>query len=168
MESVCVDAWNWVAWAHTLLEHGQTVGWETQIIKQDFFVVKYKNRFREQAVSLSSLSLFSRVIDSFIFGNKVLIKWILWIFFVQDAQVRSCAKKLIISELKNLRPVGVSNTGCNIVEKKITEHFSFYVEQHDYIHKNQFGFKASFSIGNLISDVKKCFFRTKNKFFALI
>ena len=77
-------------------------------------------------------------------------------------------KKPIITELKNLRPVGVSNTWCNIVEKAFTKQFSFHAEQHDYFHRNQYGFRACFSIGNLISDLKKCVFRTKKKFFALI
>ena len=52
--------------------------------------------------------------------------------FFRNHKFVAILKKSIVSELKHLRPVGVSNSWCNIVEKVFTKQFTHHAEENDF------------------------------------
>ena len=69
-------------------------------------------------------------------------------------------KKPIISSLKDLRPVTVSNCLANLVEKIMTKWLYRHAEENGWLHELQSGFRSGYSIGQLISRMRKTFARS--------
>ena len=72
-------------------------------------------------------------------------------------------KKHIISTLKDIRPVTVSNNMANLVEKIITKLLYHHSETNGWLHDLQHGFRSGHSIGQLLSKMRKTFSRSSLK-----
>ena len=77
-------------------------------------------------------------------------------------------KSKIIREFKNFRPVGVSCCLANITEKIMAKQMAFQIEMHSILRKRQYGFRPTFSIGSLISDLRSYVSNREKKYFAVI
>ena len=72
-------------------------------------------------------------------------------------------KKNIISTLKDIRPVTVSNNLANLVEKIITKLLYNHSETNGWLHDLQHGFRSGHSIGQLLSKMRKAYSRSTLK-----
>ena len=91
--------------------------------------------------------------------------------YIQEFRVQKMVpvpKKPVIKIYKEVRPVTVSSALANIVEKVLAKQFYGGSEARKWLHDNQFGFRSSYSIGLLISKMRKIIAKRTRKLFAVI
>ena len=71
-------------------------------------------------------------------------------------------------DYSKLRPVSVSNNSVNDIEQIHTLRYYKFCEDNHIFNDRQFGFRSSYSIGYLISELRKCIARQKKKYFSVL
>ena len=67
-------------------------------------------------------------------------------------------------DVKNWRPIQIANWACNLLEKVMCLQMTEFWERKGLLGKNQFGFRAHHSVGQLINALKREFFRRGSKY----
>ena len=104
--------------------------------------------------------LLSRCVDELIRTGR-------YIKMFRDQKSVPVPKKPVIEIMKHIRPVTVSSALANIFEKVLAKMFYAGCETKGWFDKDQYGFRSSYSIGYLISNMKKYIARRKCKFWAV-
>ena len=77
-------------------------------------------------------------------------------------------KKAVIEIFKHVRPVTVGTAIITAIEKVLAKQYYMEAEERRWFHQNQYGFRSHYSIGLLLSDMKKMIARRRNEVFTLI
>ena len=104
--------------------------------------------------------LLSRCVDELIRTGR-------YIKMFRDQKSVPVPKKPVIEIMKHIRPVTVSSALANIFEKVLAKMFYAGCETKGWFNKDQYGFRSSYSIGYLISNMKKYIARRKCEFWAV-
>ena len=77
-------------------------------------------------------------------------------------------KTEIIQIFKHVRPVTIGTAMITAVEKVLAKQYYMAAEEKRWFHPQQYGFRSSYSIGLLHSDLKKIIARREHEVFALV
>ena len=105
-------------------------------------------------------NLLATCVDEFIRTGR-------YIKMFRDQKSVPVPKKPVIEIMKHIRPVTVSAAIANVFEKCLAKQFYAGCENKGWFDKDQYGFRSNYSIGYLISNMRKYVARRRCRFWAI-